>query len=589
MSDLNESLPQYYNYTNKGQTYQFDLSQLTPEERKRFMKLNERQKMKIITLMDLKDEGRMKNVHDLRPAYIDEDENKRENDLRTLTAKKEATEQLIKKMTEEGKKLTLTDEVIDEIQKDPDYALITKTDIDKILAVNPSATLDTLKKYYTELIKELRVEGESFRVKKAIMGHPLTAKAAQAKPELLKKLFSETNGLLGLLINNTQFLHPQPREVKLTAEEKVQKEEVQEAQKALAANIPKILEIDEKDLMKIIESPEKLKEMKNDIDNFIEGLSSVDTSEFNEGLPEPTYKMVRKRNKPVETGYEPVSFIKQKEYDDIQNILTDALNNTDPDEKLKKVNKLINGVAMQFGIDYINPDDIKGTYEAVRNISVNKPYAQNMFYDKSYYPKGTSNSNKEKITAFTSTMNALGDKNEEFRNIFNRFVNERIEKNTPYKSGSIWKIFHPNAQKFKDLEQSKSDISNLKEELEILKSQTKSEISNLREEIQILKEKSTSQAKNVTVSPLNPGNDFLKDIEKPRDLRRVSENKNESIPPAKEPPQNDLESDLRNAMLRRREDLEPDSEDEDSEEWGEGVARSGKIKLSDYLRKSREI
>jgi hypothetical protein len=262
---------------------------------------------------------------------------------------------------------------------------------------------------------------------------------------------------------------------------------------------------------------------------------------------------------------------------------------------------LINGVAAQFGIDYINPDDIKGTYEAVQNISVNKPYAQNMFYDKSYYPKGTSNSNKEKITAFTSTMNALGDKNEEFRNIFNRFVKERIEKNTPYKSGSIWKIFHPNAEKFKDLERSKTDISNLKEELEILKSQTKSEISNLREEIQNLKEKSTSPAKNVTVSPLSPDNSFLKDIVKPRDLRKVdrakeidnNKNKNESIPPTQE---NDLESDLREAMLRRREDLEPDSEDEDSEEWGEGiensygrrlqgVTRSGKIKLSDYLMK----
>ena len=441
------------------------------------------------------------------------------------------------------------------------------------------------------------MEGESFRVKKAIMGHPLTAKAAQAKPELLKKLFSETNGLLGLLINNTQFLHPQPREVKLTAEEKVQEEEVQEAQKTLAANIPKILEIDEKDLMKILESPEKLKEMKSDIENFMKDLSPIeDFTEFGETLPEPTYITERRKTKAIETGYEPKLFIKDKEYNDIQNILTDALSNSDPDTKLKKINRMISDIALQFGIDNVNEGDITGTYKAVQSISANKPYAKRMYYDASYYPKGTKNHDKERITAFTSTMNALGDENEEFKDIFNRFVKERIESNTPYKSGSIWKIFHPNAQRFKEMEQGKerieSNISNLKEELEILKSQTKTEISNLRKEIkniQSQRNQSIQKPGNVTVSPLSPDHDFLRDIVKPRDLKKVdksiSSDKNESIPP-----QNDSESDLRNAMLRRREDLEPDSEDEDSEEWGEGLTLpgrkvSGKIKLSDYLKK----
>ena len=50
----------YYNYSNKGANYQFDLSQLTPEERHKFMKLNDRQKMKFITLKDLEEEGKMK-------------------------------------------------------------------------------------------------------------------------------------------------------------------------------------------------------------------------------------------------------------------------------------------------------------------------------------------------------------------------------------------------------------------------------------------------------------------------------------------------------------------------------------------------
>ena len=39
----------YYNYTNKGSVYQFDLSKLTPEERQKFSRLNDRQKLRFIT------------------------------------------------------------------------------------------------------------------------------------------------------------------------------------------------------------------------------------------------------------------------------------------------------------------------------------------------------------------------------------------------------------------------------------------------------------------------------------------------------------------------------------------------------------
>lgn len=601
-----ESLPQYYNYTNKGQTYQFDLTQLTPEERKRFMKLNERQKMKIITLMDLKDDGKMKNEHDLRPAYIDEDENRRENDLRTLTAKKEATEQLIEELKEskdkEKKKLTLSDEALYKIiESNPEYALITKTDIDKIKAVNPTATPETLKKYYEELIKDLKVEGESFRVKKAIMGHPLTSKAMQAKPELLKKLFSETNDLLSLLINNTQFLYPQPRNVKLSPEDRVKQEETQEAQKILAENIPEILDIKPVEFDKIIKSPEKLKEMKVDIDNFIKSIGPIDEFEQLKEMPEPTYTTERKKKKPIETGYDPKLFISEKEYNDVKNILDDVLKNPNPDEKMKNVNHLISDLATQFNINVINDDDISGVYTAVKNISANRPYAKGMYLDKAYYPSGTKNKDKERITAFTSTMDALGDENEEFKNIFDSFVSKRIETNIPYKSGSIkdrvWKIFHPNAERFKnyqvEAENTKDELTKAKSDIELLKNEIKDlkkEIQNISSSKEQPEKEPVSRSGPSFLEPKRPGQQsFLNEITKPQNLRKI-----ENSPPSKTDSSDDgIESDLRNAMIRRREDIAPDSEDEDdSEEWGEGIkrfnnpcGRAGKMKLSDYLRK----
>ena len=596
-----ETLPQYYNYTNKGQTYQFDLTQLTPEERRRFMKLSERQKMKIITLMDLKDEGKMKNEHDLRPAYIDEDENKRENDLRTLTAKKEATEQLIKKLNEEKKSLTLDASVINEIQKEPDYALITKTDIDKILAVNPTATLETLKKYYEELIKDLKTEGESFRVKKAIMGHPLTSKAMQAKPELLKKLFGEVNNLLGVLINNTQFLYPQPRDVKLSAEEKVKQEEVQEAQKTLAETLPSVINMDKTELKKTLKSPEKVKELKAEIDNFVNGLETTMSSQSYYS-PETQEPLSREDFSTITLDDETMK--------ELNNILKE-----DIDEK--QMMQLIDSLSRHFGIDQVLVNEILSddsiysqltyadVYKLIRGYIVHPETPIPVPFEKNI-EKNTEIKWRDYETAiksFGSTLVGLSKENPKLKPVIAKYIEDRIKSNSPYKSGSIkdkvWKIFHPNAEKFKNIqteaENTKDELMKAKSDIEMLKNELKSELKSLRLEIQELRRKESSlETKPLVQSPAQESKrPFLNEITKPHPLKPRDDlpEKQSKIE------ENDLESDLRNAMIRRREDIAPDEDDDDeSEEWGEGIrrfnnpcGRAGRMKLSDYLSKARKM
>lgn len=592
-----ESLPQYYNYTNKGQTYQFDLTQLTPEERKRFMKLNERQKMKIITLMDLKDDGKMKNEHDLRPAYIDEDENRRENDLRTLTAKKEATERLIEelKRDEEKKKLTLKDDALyDIIESNPEYALITKTDIDKILSVNSTATPETLKKYYEELIKDVKVEGESFRVKKAIMGHPLTSKAMQAKPELLKKLFSQTNGLLNLLVNNTQFLYPQPRNVDLSAADRAKQQQVQEAQQKLAEGIPQFIDISKMELKEILKNKDKLFNFKKELSEFMNFDDEIDGEN-----PFSIYASYQSKPDLIDEKTDEL-FLGNLDEEGLKKLIREA-EKTDEikEEKINNFKELIEILSNQFGLEPLiknnydkNPDvfNPKSIYSAVDLLLDNRVTTGKTFPAIFEEDPNLSDRIDNGLRSYAKTMKKLSKSSPYFKEAFREYLDEKKTQTTPYKSGSIkdrvWKIFHPNADKFKEIQAesvaTKDELTKAKSDIELLKN----EIKDLKQEIQNI---SSSKGQPVKEPAKEPAFRFLNEITKPQNLRKI-----ENSPPSKTDSSDDgIESDLRNAMIRRREDIAPDSEDEDdSEEWGEGIrrfnnscGRAGKMKLSDYLRK----
>lgn len=556
----------YYNYTNKGSTYQFDLSQLTPEERRKFNRLNERQKMKFITLQSLQDEGKMKNEQALKPVYIDEGENKRENDLRTLTAKLEQIKSY------PNMKDSLKDEkVLEKLSTGDEYSLISKTDIDKVISVNPNAIIDTLRKYYEELIKDLKTEGENFKVKKAIMGYTLSDKASKASPEGQVGVFSDISSYLKKIYENFDLMNMPNK--KLSPEERAIKNDTKDTVEIVKEVVPKLLDITGKQTEQIIFDKTSLGQLIKSVDEFVSNAKHIDVDISN--LPEPSRKNKKSINK---EGYDPISYITEEQKKNIKDIIEKTLvEDISPEDKNKQMNKLINGLTNQFGI---YPDNVKETYESIQSIMANKPYYKGITSTTTYFPKGTSNENKERLIAFTSTMDDLGSENEEFKDAFNRFVKERIETGTPYKSGSIkdkiWKVFHPvEVQKEKLKSEITPEIDKLRKEIE----DNKAKIKELEGLIINLQNSNSQKTPLPQKTPSEPPK-FLNDISKPN-LRKVTENSKENDN------SNDLESQLRKVMNERRQDISPDvySDDDDEDiDWGAGVIPNHKkISLIDFL------
>lgn len=563
----------YYNYTNKGSTYQFDLSQLTPEERRKFNRLNERQKMKFITLQSLQDEGKMKNEQALKPVYIDEGENKRENDLRTLTAKLEQIKSY------PNMKDSLKDEkVLEKLSTGDKYPLISKTDIDKVISVNPNAIIDTLRKYYEELIKDLKTEGENFKVKKAIMGYTLSDKASKASPEGQVGVFSDISSYLKKIYENFDLMNRPNKN--LSPEERAIKNDTKDTVEIVKDVIPELLDITGKQTEQIIFDKSSLGQLIKSVDEFVANAKHIDIDITN--LPEQSYNIGKKGKRTYsKEGYNPISYITEQQHNAIKDIIEKtSAQDISPEDKNKQMNRIIQGLTNQFGILDTNKTDIKETYESIQNIMTNKPYYKGITSTTTYFPKGTSNPDKERLIAFASTIDALGKENEEFKDAFNRFAKERIETGTPYKSGSIkdkiWKVFHPvEVQKEKLKSEISPEIDKLRREIEDNKAKIK-ELEGLIINLQ------NSNSQKTPLPPKTPSEPpkFLNDISKPN-LRKVTENSKENDN------SNDLESQLRKVMNERRQDISPDVYSDDDEEdidWGAGIIPNHKkISLIDFL------
>lgn len=562
----------YYNYTNKGSTYQFDLSQLTPEERRKFNRLNERQKMKFITLQSLQDEGKMKNEQALKPVYIDEGENKRENDLRTLTAKLEQIKSY------PNMKDSLKDEkVLEKLSTGDKYPLISKTDIDKVISVNPNAVIDTLRKYYEELIKDLKTEGENFKVKKAIMGYTLSDKASKASPEGQVGVFSDISSYLKKIYENFALMNTPNK--KLSPEERAIKNETKDTVEIVKEVVPKLLDITGKQTEQIIFDKTSLGQLIKSVDEFVANTNkSIDVDITN--LPEQIIGYTKNfKNKKEETGYLPKSFITKEQQDAIKDIIEKtSAQDISPEDKIKQMNKVINGLTIEFGID---PKNVKQAYTDIRRIITDKPYYKEVTSKTKYFPEDASDEDKQRYIAFASTMDALGSENEEFKNAFNRFVKERIETGTPYKSGSIkdklWKVFHPvEVQKEKLKSEISPEIDKLRREIE----DNKAKIKELEGLIINLQNSNSPKTPLPQKTPSEPPK-FLNDISKPN-LRKVTENSNNNS----NDNSNDLESQLRKVMNERRQDISPDeySDDDEDIDWGAGmIPNHKKISLIDFL------
>lgn len=551
----------YYNYSNKGANYQFDLSQLTPEERHKFMKLNDRQKMKFITLKDLEEEGKMKNETQFRPAYTEEGENERENKLRTIQAKIDVVNQM-------EKLKDLKDQRLEGISKLKDFddlnqGTITQTDIDKILAANPNANLSTLKKYYNALLDEIRTEGETAKIKRAIMGRQLSKNALAANPKELMGLLGELKNALVSLVNNSAYLNPQFKAK--TAEEKATKKAVEEEKENITGVMTPLLNAKEEEVKEQLKSKDSIIALIFDIDNFLKA-EHEDAAYTFEKLPlgfdtfadlydfymrEDDINEIRKLVNEIENS----EFDKERKKKEMKKIIKAVSDRFKLDDYLFEENYIGDGEKEDFPITYKRVyDDLKGMFNTPETFT--KPIYKNNTFSIEAQTRG------KVLTGLSETLKKIKKDNPLFSEAANEYFDERIKTNGPYKSGSIkekvYRIFHPLKETEKNISAQNDKINKLENEILLLK-----------KEIETIKNSKSS----VPVSISKPK---IEIPEKPN-LKPVSpapKNENNS--------DSDLESQLRKEMEKRREDIEySDSEDEDVD-WGAGLC--GKINLKDFLK-----
>jgi hypothetical protein len=550
----------YYNYSNKGANYQFDLSQLTPEERHKFMKLNDRQKMKFITLKDLEEEGKMKNETQFRPAYTEEGENERENKLRTIQAKIDVVNQM-------EKLKDLKDQRLEGISKLKDFddlnqGTITQTDIDKILAANPNANLSTLKKYYNALLDEIRTEGETAKIKRAIMGRQLSKNALAANPKELMALLGELKNALVFVANNSAYLNPQFKPK--TAEEKATKKAVEETKENITEVMPPLLNAKEEEVKEQLKSKDSIIALILDIDNYIKAEHEDAAYTFEKLPPDVPVSHIR--------WLMPLKTEDKNEIIKLINEIKDS--EFDNERKKKEMKKIIKAVTDRFKLDdYLFEENFVGdgkkeefpiTYERVYT-NLKQLFNNPEISWKSLYKNNTYSKDEQlKSNVLTGLAETLKDLNVDslFGEAANEYFDERIKTNGPYKSGSIknkvYKIFHPLKETEKNISAQNDKINKLENEIE-----------KLKKEIETMK---NSKNENSSV-PVNRPKIEIPD--KPK-LKPVSP------APKIENSDSDLESQLRKEMEKRREDIEySDSEDEDVD-WGAGLC--GKINLKDFLK-----
>lgn len=598
----------FYNYTNKGITYQFDLSKLTPEERQKFSRLNDRQKRKFITLFDLEEPGKMKDEIAIRPDYNDEKINERNNDLRTLTAKMEYINDIIK-----NKKFNNNDEVNVNLPIDnatnplreklinDSNGLVSSTDISYITNINSNANIQTLKKYYQTLIDNLKSEGESAKMKKTLGHLTLSRNMTNASPEALKGFMTDFSGLLKELISNFKLL--QTPKSDLIKEEVKKQEELKDIKKIVAETGAEAFNKTKDEMMEILTDELKMKELNEQIETY----NNLDFSSIDYNTE----------------GYNKMS----QERDDVENILPEAAQKSlstiletlseipSKEKRAKKYNKVIDAITKNFKIDEISErePDVKSDYPAsiqnyygyvselfdkgvYKNMSAKKLKQYELKHNvppqlilgksKDAFPiSNEANKYKNATANYVSTLLKISEDNPEFKDSVKKYFDDRIKTNKNYKSGSIKdrirRIF-------------RGDLEDRTKTLTDTSSKQSQDIEGLKKRIDILETKiEAMKPQNIPMAPSIPqpkpveqketNNNFLNDIK---------EASNKHLKPIEQQPvknivdDNSLEAQLLKVMNDRRKDIayDEDEQSEEDEDWAAGIGGMPKIvSLADFL------
>ena len=613
---MSEDSSLYYNYTNKGTTYQFDLSKLTPEERLTFQKLNDRQKRRFITLKDMEEPGKMKNEIALRPNYNDDNENKRENDLRTLTAKLEYLNKIMKanKIGDIGEIQTRKLKDLEGEQKkfvqnlinDSD-GLVTLSDINYVVSANENATLQTLKKYYQAMLDNLRTEGEQIKQQKKLLNgfsKGLSNASSESKYKLigdiinglkngenLFKLEKDIKDKYNIDINTVDLVNIK-NNIPKPAYKQIQ--EAKETEDSLADVISNTFGKTKDEILTIIRDKDLRDQLINEITmlaNDIEKMK-LDDLGFNKinkaSIPDYSYD---------KEGYN-VSYLDDDAMEKLQQIQS-KINDLPEEYQEREGKKMINAILKEFKIpqmlDVISEEEKKnirpGVYDFMYNIlnsnDVYKPQLLNdkpksfaeTVYEPDIFDKEKIEKNKtieklrNNVYDFVQTIKAI-DKNEDFRTPALKLIKDKMEGKSGSIRDKIRKIFRGNTEE---------DIKKISEAQAQQHNQTQGDLQALKDRVNNLEQ----EVKNLQAKQFQQPQSQIQ--QKPSFLNDIGTQPHNNLKPVKPSSQSEqkstddsLTSQFKKIMEERRKDIEPDEvEESDDEEWlASGVSR---MPLSDFL------
>lgn len=588
----------YYNYTNKGSVYQFDLSKLTPEERQKFSRLNDRQKLRFITLKDMEEPGKMKNEIAIRPDFNDDKSNERNNELRALTAKLEYINRIIKndQINKDIKNLSnqhLKDVNVKNTLINESEGLISPSDIDYVLSVSDSATVPILKKYYTALLTNLKTEGEQSKIQKQLFSNGFSKNFDRATWDQKHTFISDV--------------------IKALKDD--------EGYFALADKLKKaygydISTVDLVKLKNVIPDSflQEIKDAKNQQENIIQSIQFItgESADYIKDLikdkktHDDTIKRLEELNNSLSEGYTDskssnsnisnliltdddtlnIGKLKQSEYDDIQEILNE-INQLPKLEQKSQKKILAHSLLKNFGIPQLIDEYSKidpktynknNVYTEINNILNNAQSGPGTFDTIiSWFQNDVDKQRKEKlintIKNYVDTVKKI-DNDGDIIKPTQKYIDKKISN----KSGSIKdrlrRIFRGNTEE---------DIKKISDNQVKQYSQTQGDLQSLKDRVNVLEQEvknlQTNQFQQPQSQPQQQAKpSFLNDIRNPVKPLKPTE----PSPKSPNPPDDSLTSQFKKIMEERRKDIEPDEvEESDDEEWlASGVT---KMSLADFL------
>ena len=245
---MSEDEGNYYFYTNKGRTYQFDLDDLSTEELKKFEKMSEKQRLRFIANFELQKETAFQDSISLKPT-ITEARNEEYNKYALLKQKLDEAE-------------ALYNYISDDVEGDPDTISILNEDgtvrdeyLELLNSINDNdikncmaafdlkdVSAQMLKKYFKKKIEDLHLTGikssfleslrKSFKNLYEVIDEETDIKQTKDKKSNLSESINKLNDTIENILNSFNQKAQSSKDKRKEKESHVKVEEFEEAKQS---------------------------------------------------------------------------------------------------------------------------------------------------------------------------------------------------------------------------------------------------------------------------------------------------------------------------------------------------------------------